>query len=621
MSEQPEGVPREPTGLRLSLAEQELVNSLGWMISLRWVAGAGVLACTWAATSIFRLRLPVVPLALIGVGILAYNAALWWCLRWLGRARADDAVAHQWFARLQITLDWTGMTLLIAHSGGIESPAIIFFLFHITIASLLLPHRRGYVYVTVAPTLVAGVAALEYAGVIPHVAITEPSHFRDPLFVVMAIAFFTVACYVMAWLCMAIARRLRRSENELSGLYESVRDVTSTLELPAVLERTVEDSARVLGCRAAAIRLVDPSGSHVEFAASWGLSDAYRGEVPAELARSVLDQETIARGAVVVDEIENDPRIWHPEAVRAEGIATMLSVALMGRGGPLGVLRAYGSVGHRFALHDAAYLQAVAAHAVVAIQNAKAYRLLAELDRDKSKFLRITTHELRSPVRVTESLLVTLADGYVGPLTDEQAGVVARALKRLKSLETLVDDLLDLAAGKANLLRIDRRMVDLGAVVSEVCERFRPRAIQKGIGLVLERSSEAPCGVWADAGDLERLVGNLVSNAVKYTERGEVRVGLDVAEDALVLEVTDTGIGIPEESIPHLFEEFYRAPNAKAVEEAGTGLGLSIIKDLVERHGGLITIDSREGAGTRVRVQFAPASIAAGLRAPSTVAG
>jgi len=377
--------PSSASHRRSSLVEQELVNSLGWLISLRWLAGFSVLLGTLVATQALRVPLPAAALYAIGLGILLYNAALWRVLSWLRRANPEDSAVWEWFARVQMGLDWAAMTALVVHSGGAESPAIIFFLFHITIASLLLPHRHGFLFVTLAPLLVAGVALLEYAEILPHVAITQPARYHDPLYVSAVIGFFTAACYVMAYVCMALARRLRRRESELGGLYQSVGELTSTLDIATVLDRIVEAAARVLACRAAAIRLIDQVKSQVEFAASWGLSETYRDEVPDEYARSVLDQDTLRDGVVHVPDVGNDSRVWHPDLVTEEGIASMLSVAIIGRTGPMGVLRAYGGPGHQFDAEDVAYLQAVATHGAVAIDNAKAYRLLAELDGNKAR--------------------------------------------------------------------------------------------------------------------------------------------------------------------------------------------------------------------------------------------
>ena len=154
-------------GRRRSLVEQELINSLGWMISLRWLAGAGVLVATAVATLALRVPLPAGRLYLVGGCILAGNAGFWWALRWLLRSRPEATPAFEALARAQIGFDWLAMAVLIASSGGAESPAIIFFLIHITIASLLLPHHHGFLYVTLAPVLVGAVALLEYTGVVP----------------------------------------------------------------------------------------------------------------------------------------------------------------------------------------------------------------------------------------------------------------------------------------------------------------------------------------------------------------------------------------------------------------------------------------------------------------------
>jgi signal transduction histidine kinase len=374
-----------------------------------------------------------------------------------------------------------------------------------------------------------------------------------------------------------------------------------------VLDRIVEAAARVLNCRAAAIRLIDPAGAQVEFAASFGLSEAYRDEVPAEFARSKLDQDTLRDGVVHVLDVEKDARVWQAERVRDEGIASMLSAAIHGRTGAMGVLRAYGAPGHRFSDEDVAYLRTVAAQGAVAIEHAKAYRLLADLDRDKSRFLRMTTHELRSPVRVTESLLMTLAEGYAGALGDEQGELVKRAQRRLASLHALIDDLLDLAAGKAMMVTPQRRVLDSRGMVAEVVERFQAVAAEKHIALALE-SADEPLEVFCDPADLERIAVNLVSNAVKYTPRGHVTVTLSGEAEHVRLIVADTGIGIPRDALPHLFSEFYRAPNAKAVEESGTGLGLSIVKLLVDRAGGRITVASREGEGSTFSLEMARAA-------------
>jgi signal transduction histidine kinase len=540
-------------------------------------------------------------LYLLGAGVLGYNAVLLWGLHRLD-ARAASPLAYQWFARLQIGLDWFTMALLVYLTGGIESPTIYFFLFHIMIASLLLPHDRGFFYVTLAPILVGAIAILEYQGVLSHVAVFGGQRYGDAVYVASNVVFFAAACYAMAYFSMFISRRLRKREGELAGLYRSVRATTSTLDLPRVLERLVEETAQALQCKAAAIRLLDKTGSYLEIVAAHGLGEKYRDEAPVEVARAPIDQETLSGKTVLVPDTAEEDRFRYPDRIAAEGIRSVMSAPLIGKTGAIGVLRAYDGTAGSFAEDDAEFLTAIATQGAVAIENAQAYQMLQDLDRSKSEFVRMVTHELRSPAQVVFSLLNVLDRGYVGDLSEKQADLVARARRRIEFLQTLIDDLLDLAAGKADVLAsAERGLVSVDQVVREVERRFEARARDKGLALHVACPAES-LYVWGDEGELDRMINNLVSNAVKYTQEGGVRLTLEQVDGAAQIVVRDTGIGIPEDALPQLFQEFYRARNARSVEEKGTGLGLSIVKDLVGRYGGQIEVESMEGEGTVFRL-------------------
>ncbi len=587
-----------------TLAEEELINSLGWLIKLRWLAGASVLLGTFLATRVLALNIPQIPLYLLGFGLLAYNAALRWGLIWLDVHLSQYSIAYQWFARLQIGLDWASLMVLIHFSGGIESPVIIFILFHITIASLLLPHDRGFLYVTLAPILVGGTALLEYYDILPHVHLIEPPMYKNVTYITGVVFFFTCASYVMAYFSMSISRRLLRREDEITGLYQSVRAITSTLELPQLLKRLTEATTQVLRCKAASIRLLDETASHLKMVTAYGLSEAYMEKAPIDLGRALIDQEALRGKTVLVRDAPHDPRLRYPDKIRAEGIHTILSAPLIGKRGPIGVLRAYGGEGHEFTGHDAAFLGTVAGQGAVAIENAQAYDTLDNLNREKSKFARIVTHELRSPVQVTQNLLGLLAKGYVGALSDKQADLVDRGLRRIQFLQSLVDDLLDLAAGKTEVLAVGNRgPVCLCVPLREICGRFEAQAKAKGLQLQLDCPKEDLI-VWGDRSELDRIINNLVGNAVKYTTKGEIRVLVEREREFARITVADTGIGIPSDALPHIFDEFFRARNAKALEDRGTGLGLAIVKDLIRRYDGKIEVKSVEGQGTTFTLQL-----------------
>ena len=581
-----------------TLTEQELVSSLSWLIDLRWFAAIGVLLATWFSASVLDINIQAAPLYLLGLGLLAYNALLWWGLGRLNANPSCPNVVYQWFARFQIGLDWVAMALLIHCSGGIESPAILYFLFYITIASLLLPHDRGFLYAALAPVLVGGVAFLEYYGVLSHVSVFEPARHDDTLYIAGVLFFFTSASFVMAYFSITISRRLRLRENELAGLYQSVQAIISTLDLPEVLNRLAEATTRALRCKGATIRLLDKTGNCLEVAAAYGLSEAYLDKAPIKVARAPIDQEALSGKAVLVLDAPRDTRLRYPGKVAAEGIRAILSVPLIGKRGPIGVLRAYGGSADRFTEDDARFLSAIATQGAVAIENTQAHQLLKDMDKSKSQFVRIVTHELRSPIQVTVSLLGVLGRGYVGDLNEKQADLVHRAHRRIQFLQTLVDDLLDLAAGRTDVLATaERSLVSLVGVLQKVCARYETPARDKGLALTLECPDES-LNVWGDESELDRIANNLVSNAVKYTQEGKVHLLAKRMDGFVRLIVADTGIGIPEDALPHLFEEFFRAKNAKAIESTGTGLGLSIVKDLVERYEGTIEVESSEGEGT-----------------------
>jgi signal transduction histidine kinase len=216
--------------------------------------------------------------------------------------------------------------------------------------------------------------------------------------------------------------------------------------------------------------------------------------------------------------------------------------------------------------------------------------------------MRVMTHELRSPVKVTCSLLNVLSQGYVGELNDKQADLVDRARRRVLLLETLIDDLLDLAAGKAVVpLGAERVPVSLGELLRKVCARYAALAGEKGLALQCDCHADGLI-LSGDEEELDRIFDNMVSNAVKYTQLGGVQVRAERVDGWARITIADTGIGIPEEALPRLFQEFFRARNAKALRETGTGLGLAIVKALVKRYDGRIEVKSVEGAGTTFTV-------------------
>jgi PAS domain S-box-containing protein len=226
---------------------------------------------------------------------------------------------------------------------------------------------------------------------------------------------------------------------------------------------------------------------------------------------------------------------------------------------------------------------------------------LRELDRLKDEFIALVSHELRTPLTSIRGYTELLLDGEAGDLTEDQRrflGVVERNSHRLLRL---VGDLLFLAQVEAGKLVLDMAAVDLGAVASESVETARPQAEAKEITLTLA-TGPVPL-LAADRARIAQLLDNLVSNAVKFTpERGRVDIRVRALDSQAIVEVRDSGMGIPPDEQEFLFERFFRTSTATEQAIQGTGLGLAISKAIVEAHSGRITVASEEGAGTTFRV-------------------
>jgi signal transduction histidine kinase len=470
-------------------------------------------------------------------------------------------------------------------------------------------------------------AVMELFSILPHYAIggfLDVPLYRNNLYVIATLAFFGSTGLIAAYLATSIQERLRQHEEDVFNLTESLQNATirlqalndnaralsSTLELQQVLDRLVRNTSEVMGVRACSIRLLTKSGERLEPVAVFGLSQIYLEKGTVEPDNNPLAREVLAGRIVNIPDVTETTLLQYRDWAVEEGIHSMLSAPLIGKNGPLGILRAYAAERNRFTAEDEIFLTAIAAQGSIAIENALAYQSIEALDATKSNFIRTITHELRSPVSVIRSLLRTITAGYSGEVNEQQQNIIERAIRRVDFLQKLIDDLLDLAAGKVNLKSYETiESVSLQNILQRLVDRFAAPAKEKDLALEWQNQSDQPCMVVASTDALDRIFNNLLSNAVKYTPRqGKVTVTLSQSgEDARII-VEDTGIGIPEEAMEHLFEEFFRAPNAREFEHEGTGLGLTIIKDLVTRLGGWISVYSALGAGARFTVSLPLAS-------------
>jgi len=239
----------------------------------------------------------------------------------------------------------------------------------------------------------------------------------------------------------------------------------------------------------------------------------------------------------------------------------------------------------------------------------------ARLERAKSEFVATASHELRSPLTSIKGF-VELLERSSEDMSDRQREFIEIILKSTDRLVDLVNDLLDVARIEADHVEINRRPIDVGEVVQEVVELISPRVEGKGQRLTSYMAPILPPAL-ADAGRVRQIIANLLTNAHLYTpEGGTIHVGVEPDRAWVELVVEDSGVGMTQEEVSHIFDRFYRAGN-RSGSNPGTGLGLSIVKSLVDLHFGQISVESEPGRGTIFRVRL-PAAVT-GLDSPAAL--
>jgi PAS domain S-box-containing protein len=279
-------------------------------------------------------------------------------------------------------------------------------------------------------------------------------------------------------------------------------------------------------------------------------------------------------------------------------LSTILNTVRDERGALVGYVATADDVTDRLGAHQA--LEATLAAEREALQR------LTDIDQVKDQFVASVSHELRTPITNIVGYLELLTDGVYGAPNEDQARAMARIELNSRRLLTLIDDLLTLSSIETLNQPRELAPVDLVGVLRRAEDVVRPGLLRRELRLHVEVPDE-PVVIAGDGGQLERLVINLATNAVKFTlDGGRVTLRLRAAMDGIgpVIEVEDTGIGIPEADQTMLFSRFFRAAQAREAAVPGSGLGLSIAKSIADLHRGRISVTSAPGAGSTFRVEF-----------------
>jgi PAS domain S-box-containing protein len=396
-------------------------------------------------------------------------------------------------------------------------------------------------------------------------------------------------------------REAERRRQEAEELVRLARVLTEDLDLAAVAERIVQNVPRLFEVESAVLRLLQPDGSLVVLASAGRAHSVFpRGRVTPPgmgLAARVIAE----RRPVWTPDIQHERDVVLSEDMRASLAAidqhAVLAAPLVVKGEILGVLGLADSAVRRFSPSEVGLFQALADQAALAIRIVQLYRGAEEArveaeaaNRAKDQFLATLSHELRTPLNAMVGWLRMLRGGQLDP---ERAAHGLDVLERNTQLQAkLVDDLLDVSRIVAGKLQLDKRVVDMAAVVEQVVTSLADQAQAKGVRL--SRRLDATAGpVWGDPTRLHQVVANLLSNALKFTPaEGEIDVVLDRHQATVRLSVRDTGQGVEPELLSYIFDRFRQADSTSTRAHSGLGLGLAIVRHLVELHGGTVSAHS-----------------------------
>jgi signal transduction histidine kinase len=401
-------------------------------------------------------------------------------------------------------------------------------------------------------------------------------------------------------------QELAQSVGELRALGEVSQAVNSTIDLETVLNTIVTKAAQLAGTEAGAIYVYDEAQNEFRLRATYGMSEELitaMQDQHASISEAVSDL-TAAREPNQVADLLDQPSAPVNAIMIKAGYRARLLVPLLAPDGPVGALVVRRREPGEFPKNTVDLLQTFAAQSALAIQNARLFSEIGQKSQQlevasqhKSQFLANMSHELRTPLNAVLGYTELILDSIYGEVPEKARTTLERIQSNGRHLLGLINDVLDLSKIEAGQLTLSLADYSIKGVVHNVHGAVESLATSKNLALKVELPKDLP-PAHGDERRLTQVLLNLVGNAIKFTDTGEVAIRTSIANGSFTVAVHDTGPGIAERDQGKIFEEFQQADSSITKQKGGTGLGLAIAKRIIEMHGGRLWVQSELGHGS-----------------------